>query len=219
MSGSGGAGGSDNTTFFLEGCVARLAAGDVRARDQLIHAACGRLEQLTRKMLRSFPGVKLWEQTADVFQNAVLRLYKALQEVRPGSVREFFGLAATQIRRELIDLARHHAMAAKRVNLVGGGGAGIPGGGADTAEVPVPGLNPADSLDGSPDRMALWTEFHRAAEALPDDEREVFGLLWYQGLAHEQAAKVLSVSSKTIQRRWMSARLKLHDALHGQMPE
>ena len=48
------------------------------------------------------------EQTDDVLQNAVVRLLRALEEVRPPSVRAFFGLAATQMRRELLDLARRY---------------------------------------------------------------------------------------------------------------
>jgi RNA polymerase sigma-70 factor (ECF subfamily) len=68
---------------------------------------CGRLERLARKMLRRFPGVHRWAETGDVLQNALLRLLRALQEVRPESVRGFFGLVAEQMRRELLDLARH----------------------------------------------------------------------------------------------------------------
>ena len=59
-------------------------------------------------MLREYSKVKRWEQTDDVLQNAMLRLHRSLVEVKPESPRQFYGLAATQIRRELIDLARHH---------------------------------------------------------------------------------------------------------------
>ena len=65
--------------------------------------ACARLRQLTCAMLKDYPRLKRWEETDDVFQNASLRLYRALGKVRPASVREFFRLAAVQIRRELID--------------------------------------------------------------------------------------------------------------------
>jgi len=59
-------------------------------------------------MLGRFPTVRGWADTGDVLQSAVMRLLRALKEVRPGSVRDFFGLAAEQMRRELLDLARHH---------------------------------------------------------------------------------------------------------------
>ena len=58
--------------------------------------------------------------------------------------------------------------------------------------------------------------FHEAVERLPAEERDVFGLLWYQGMTHAQAAEVLGVATKTVQRRWASARLLLQDALDGE---
>src|SRR4051794_35267596 len=81
-----------------------MRAGDRVARDELFHHVSKQLERLTRKMLKSYPGVQRWEQTDDVLQNALLRLWRALGEVRPASTRDFFALAATQIRRELLDL-------------------------------------------------------------------------------------------------------------------
>jgi RNA polymerase sigma factor (sigma-70 family) len=56
------------------------------------------------------------------------------------------------------------------------------------------------------------------AESLPDDEREVFGLVWYQGLTHAEAAAILGVSTKTVQRRWHSACLRLHEVMGGDLP-
>jgi RNA polymerase sigma-70 factor (ECF subfamily) len=52
--------------------------------------------------------LKRWEQTDDVLQNATPRLCRALRETTPPTVRDFFRLAALHVRRELIDLARHH---------------------------------------------------------------------------------------------------------------
>ena len=40
-----------------------------------------------------------------------------------------------------------------------------------------------------------------AIDRLPEDEREVFGLVRIQGLTQAEAAEVLGVSSKTVQRR------------------
>jgi RNA polymerase sigma-70 factor (ECF subfamily) len=60
-------------------------------------------------MLRKdFARLRRWEQTDDVYQGAMLRLYQSLNRMQFESLREFFGLAATQVRRTLIDLARHH---------------------------------------------------------------------------------------------------------------
>ncbi len=69
-----------------------------------------------------------------------------------------------------------------------------------------------------PGRLAEWTGFHAQVEALPEEEREVFDLLFYQGLPQAEAAAVLGVSERTIKRRWQAARLALHEALGGRLP-
>ncbi len=88
--------------------VARLRDGDASVRDELVAHACERLRRLVRQQLRSFPAVRRWEETGDVLQGVLMRLCRALEQVRPRDVREFFALSGTLIRRELIDLKRHH---------------------------------------------------------------------------------------------------------------
>ncbi len=65
---------------------------DVRAA--LLEHTSQRVEQLARRMLRHYPHVGRWEQTADVLQNALLRLHRALDTVQPESPQRFYGLAA-----------------------------------------------------------------------------------------------------------------------------
>jgi RNA polymerase sigma factor (sigma-70 family) len=55
-------------------------------------------------------------------------------------------------------------------------------------------------------------------DALPAEEREVFDLVWFQGLSQPQAAALLGVSEATLKRRWWSARQRLHGALKGLLP-
>jgi RNA polymerase sigma-70 factor (ECF subfamily) len=65
-----------------------------------------------------------------------------------------------------------------------------------------------------------WTEFHEQVDALPEEEREVFNLVWYQQLTHEQAAGVLGVTTRTVRRRWQDARYHLCKARMGEpLPE
>src|SRR5437773_551380 len=59
---------------------------------------------------------------------------------------------------------------------------------------------------------------HRALQTLPAEEQEVFDLVWYQGLTHADAANLLGVATKTIQRRWHAACRRLHNALGGELP-
>jgi RNA polymerase sigma-70 factor (ECF subfamily) len=191
----------------LQGWIDRLAAGDALARDQLLCCAQGRMRRLAWKMLKGFPGVARWEEVEDVSQEAAVKLWGALKEVSPGSVREFTGLAATQIRRVLIDLARHY---------YGPQGPGR----RHHSPPPGDGAGP-DVADSSYElkKLAAWTAFHEKIDLLPDKEREVFDLHWYQGLTHRDAADVLGLSERTIKRLWQSARLHLYEALDGELPD
>ena len=200
----------ESSTVYLQNCLGRLQAGEASARDDLVNSACDRLQRLTRKMLRDYGGVRRWEETGDVFQNAMLRLCRALAVATPGSLRQFYRLAALQVRRELIDMARHYygpeGVGANHASRAPAEGGSLP-----------PAHEPAD-VSAEPARLALWTEFHTQVEALPDDEREVFDLLWYQELSQAEAAAVVGVSDRTIKSRWRSARLRLHEALGGTLP-
>ena len=93
----------------LRSCLSRVRRGDTSALNELILLASKRLESLTHLMLRDYPRVQRWAQTDDVLQNALVRLCRALESVTPKDVREFYALATTQIRRELLDLARHYS--------------------------------------------------------------------------------------------------------------
>jgi RNA polymerase sigma-70 factor (ECF subfamily) len=53
---------------------------------------------------------------------------------------------------------------------------------------------------------------------MPEAEREVFDLLWYQGMTQEEAADLLGLSLSTVRRRWQAARLRLYEALGGELP-
>jgi RNA polymerase sigma factor (sigma-70 family) len=176
----------------------RLRAGDHEAADALLRATCGRLERLTRKMLKAFPNVQRWADTDDVLQSALLRLLRSLQAIRPQGTRDFFNLAATHIRRELIDLARHFRSRDWAP-------AGVEPDGAD------PGAAPDDDLE-------LWTSFHEQVERLSTEEREVVALTFYHGWKQAQVAELFHVDQRTIRRRWRSACMRLSEALGGRLP-
>jgi RNA polymerase sigma factor (sigma-70 family) len=201
-------------TVQIQACLDRLCGGDETARAELLGCACERLRNLARKMLKGFPRVSRWEQTDDVLQNAVLRLHRTLQHITVGTPRDFFRLAALNVRRELLDLAKHH---------YGPEGQGAHHGtwGPDDSATTAADSGPADPADPSrePSRLAAWAAFHEQIAALPGEEREVFDLLWYQGLSQAEAAELLGVSDRTVKRCWQSARLRLHEALRGEVPE
>jgi RNA polymerase sigma-70 factor (ECF subfamily) len=194
----------------LQDCLDRLRAGDAAARDELIRAAADRLTRLTRTMLRDHPRLRRWEDTDDVFQRATLRLWTALKGTVPGSVPEFFRLAALVLRRELIDLARQY------FGPEGHGarhGSHAPAG--DSRDPAAPDLTDT-TLD--PKKLAAWTDFHEQIGALPEEERDLFDLLWYHGLSQAEAAQLLGISERTVQRRWQAARLKIYEVFRGEPP-
>jgi RNA polymerase sigma-70 factor (ECF subfamily) len=200
---------SGETTQILD-WVVRLRSGDESAMNELLVHFETRLIGLTRRMLKKFPAVHRWEQTDDVYLEATLRLHNALRDVTPKSTREFFSLAALQIRRELLNMAEvyRHQLTPSRLGQIG------PENASPDNALP---REPADSKEG-PDELERWTEFHDAAAALPEEIREVFHLILYDGLGQAEAAAVVGVSVRTIKGRWQKARLAIHRALDGRLP-
>jgi RNA polymerase sigma factor (sigma-70 family) len=186
---------------MLQQLLPRAVAGDASALDALLRHCSDRLTILTRRMLGDFQRVRRWAETDDVLQNSLVRLVGALRDVKPATTRDFYALATLQIRRELIDLARHyygpHGLGANHDSR----------GRADATANGPP--DPAD-VRHEPSALAQWTELHEQIGALPDEEREVVGLVFYQGLSQADAAEVLSISLRTLQRRWHAALCKLH---------
>lgn len=186
----------------LQGLLDQALAGNPAAKEALLHHACDRLLKLTRKMFRGHPGLRRWMQTDDVFQNSLVRLHRALSQVEVRDVRHFFNLATVQIRRELLDLARKtfgpHGIARNHHTD----------------------HQPADEAGGAlhrlahePEDLERWEAFHRQVADLPEEEGEVFGLLYYEGLEQVEAARVLGISERTIRHRWNRAKLLLSGEL------
>jgi RNA polymerase sigma-70 factor (ECF subfamily) len=193
----------DAQTTVLVQLLERMKRGDREARDELVRAFQARLELLGQKMLRNYPGVGRWVEASDVLQGSLLRLLRALESVQPESTRAFFGLAAEQIRRELLDLARHfygpQGLGANHASV-----------GADP-ETSRPGFEPADPGDDGD--LERWCRFHEEVTRLPVQEREVVGLVYYHGWTQTQVAELFQVNVRTVRRWWESALVKLHREL------
>jgi RNA polymerase sigma-70 factor (ECF subfamily) len=197
-----------STTSLLE-MLARFQSGDAAALDELVRRTGERLERLARKMLRGFPAVRAREQTGDLLQNALVRLSRSLREVRLASTADFFRLAAEQVRRELLDLARYH----RRRSAVNQPLPPVSLGASSAAPFDPPDPNVPDSAD-----LDRWHALHEAVERLPVDLREVFGLTFYHGWTQAQIAGLLGVSDRQVRRLWRDACLRLHDLLGGNLP-
>jgi RNA polymerase sigma factor (sigma-70 family) len=182
----------------LQGLLDQSFAGNPAANEALLHHACDRLLKLTRKMFHGHRGLRRWTQTDDVFQGALLRLHRALSQTEVETVRHFFNLATVQIRRELIDLSR------KTFGRYGIG------------RNHHTDFQPADEAGGSlhrisdePDSLDGWETFHQQIDDLPEQEKEVFSLLYYEGLEQTEVARLLEISERTVRNRWNRAKLLL----------
>ena len=163
----------------------------------LLDRAVRRLQMLCATLLyRSYPRLArppLNLQADELLSAVVERLIKAMRAARPESVRQFFALANQHIRWELNDLARRLDQR-------------TPMGPMGEESLPAP----ESSGSGlSPDAIRMLD----AIEQLPDDEREVFSLVRIQGMSQPEAAKLVGVAAKTIQRRLNRGLLLLSEKL------
>jgi len=188
---------SDGRTAAL---ISHLRNGSPWAREALINHANDKLLRISRSMLRGFPGVKRWEQTDDVCQNVALRLHRVLSVMTPESPSHFWNLAGQQTRRELIRLARHYQ---------GPLGQGKNHHTERTESGPIH-CQPDSTFE--PSSLAAWTQFHEQVNRLPETEREVFHLRWYEELTNREIAERLGMSERSVKRYWLSARLMLGEA-------
>ena len=177
----------ERTTAVVQRYLDELAGGSptepvVRP---LLDRAFLRLQRLCATLLHhdyprlTHPPLNL--QTDELLSAVVERLLKALREARPRTVREFFALAGQHTRWELKDLARRLDNQPAAMELREG-------------LVPAP----ASTDSGlSPEGRRLL----EAIDGLPGDEREAFDLVRIQGLTYAEAADLLGVVPKTVQRR------------------
>ncbi len=195
----------EHTTAAVQRYLDALAGE--RDADPIIRAlldrAVLRLRVLCTSLLyRSYPRLTqppLNLQPDELLGGVVERLLKAMREVHPRNVRQFFALANQHMRWELNDLARR----------------------LDGQPAAVP-LNEGFAAAPAGSDSVLSPEGRRILESidqLPEDEREVFDLVRIQGLTHVEAAEVLGVSPKTVQRRLNRSLVLLAEKLEDLRPE
>lgn len=193
-------------TIRLKGWMKRIQDGDLSARDELLIAARRRMEALARAMLRRFPNVRRWAESDDVFQGASMRMCRCLEKLQINSTKDFYRLATQQMRRELLDLARHFASSkGPRALLETSLGRSEPDEDSVHLEQFASVEEPAD--------LDQWAAFHEAVGRLPAEEKEAFGLIYYHGWKQADVAEMLFVSERTVRRWFEAAASKLKKAL------
>jgi RNA polymerase sigma factor (sigma-70 family) len=190
-------------------CLERLAAGDLTARDQLIELCSERLRLLTHKLLARYPGVRRSDDTDDVFQDAIMRLHRALGDLaaKGESPRSLMALGAIQIHRQLLDLARR---AASPMSYASNHGTNV----FDAGGRPQHFVETAAAAEDEP--LDSWERFHAAIEGLDPQAREVFRLVWYLGADQKTVAAVMACCERTVKTRWRQAREAVKAALEDE---
>lgn len=179
-----------------------LNARQPDALEKLFTACRNRLRLMITVMMFRYSRLRRWIEHEDVLQEVEVKLLKALQSLEVTTTRSFLGLAATAIRRQLIDLIRkyrHHFQ--------------LESPGFDAAANGRPNVHPGlASLPSSLEGPWEEIELHELVQKLPDDLREVFELIYYHGMSHLEVARHLDLSIST-------SKHKFHDAkrLLGQL--
>jgi len=165
----------------------RLRDGDPDALERLLPLVYDDLRVLARAQLRGERAGHTLSATALVHE-AYMRL-DAREHLTPGDRRHFFAIAAQAMRRVLIDYAR------TRNRRKRGGG-----------EVPIDIDEGALISDEAAEELLCLDEaLDRLARANPR-AAQVVEQRFFAGLTLDETAEVLGVSSKTVQRDWISAR-------------
>ena len=158
------------------------------------------------------------ESDDDLAQEVAMRLWNKLARKRPEQIPPtayaLEGLVYLEIRCTLIDLCRHHlGPQGSEANRESRHGVRAADGGSDVdfmGQVP-------DEASG-PSTCAEHTECHQLVEKLPQPEREVFLLRYYEGYSSAEAAVILGVNERTVRRQFLAAEKQLDQLRDGTKP-
>lgn len=201
----------ENTTAVVERYLNELAglSGEDSAEPvirALLSSSVRRLHLLSATLLyRQYPRLSkppMNLKAEEMLGGVVERLMRALRKVHPKTVREFFALANQHMRWELNEFARQLDREAHAVELRESSVGSAAATGQDSSQI-------------SPNAARMMS----AIDALPDDERETFCLVRVQGMTQADAADVLGVSIKTVQRRLARSLALLADQLRDLQPQ
>jgi RNA polymerase sigma factor (TIGR02999 family) len=176
--------------------IARARSGDAAAEADLIAAVYPELRRLARRYLSAERKAHTL-QTTEVIHEAWLRLFGS-SAVSIQDRNHLIALMATQMRRALVDHARHR-------NAAKGPGAGIR---VSLTETDLPAGTVAEDVLAIDEALTRLELVDRRAS-------KVIELRFFGGLREEEAAGALGVSLSTLKRDWAFARAWLYDHLSG----
>ncbi len=184
-------------TLLLE----QMRNGDRAAEESLIPLVYADLRKLARQRLRGERQNHTLQTTALV-NEAYLRLAQS-KDPKLVDRNHFFALAATLMRRILVDYARAR-IAGKR--------------GGEAVAVPLTNQDVAAGGQSWDELLAVNQALTRLA-ALDERQARVVELRFFSGLELEEIAEVLGVSSRTVKRDWRMAQAWLYTEMSSRAPE
>jgi RNA polymerase sigma factor (TIGR02999 family) len=183
--------------------LALASAGDRAALDRAFPLVYEELRRLARRQLRGQDAGQTLSTTALVHE-AYLRLIGAVEHPRADAAarwqdrRHFFAIAATAMRRILVDHARRFR-AGKR--------------GAAPTRVPIESVDGLANDDRADFVLALDDALERLA-AIDDRQARVVECRFFGGYSEEETATTLGIGLRTAKRDWAKARAWLYAALN-----
>jgi len=178
----------------------RASAGESAAATALFELVQGELSRVARSLMASERAEHTLQATALV-NEAWLRLFKPGAAYEWNDRAHFLRTAATAMRHVLVDHAR-----ARRRDKRGG----------DRAEALDAALEELEA-GGQTDVVALHDALERFAQIDLQSAR-IVELRFFAGLSIEETARVLEISTPTVERGWRAARLWLARALGPDTP-
>ena len=214
MAAGDGGGATESTDSRVCRALERLKSGDGTAKNNLLAFAQGQLQRMARKMLHgtSFVVVRRWEQTDDVLQGTLVRLSRTIDQIPINSPKDFFKLAATNIRWELQTL--RDKLNAKKADArwyqsdVQ----------ADHKGGPPAHGNIADRAEARNDGFMLVSRLLDEIETISEDDREMIDLVIIDGLTRKEAADTMGLALATFNRRYRDACTRLGEKLGDMDP-
>jgi RNA polymerase sigma factor (TIGR02999 family) len=173
--------------------LARWADRDAAAREQLVSIVYEELRRLAHHYMRGERAGHTLQTTALV--NELYVRLAGIDSLRWRDRAHFFAMAATLMRRVLVDYARQRGREKR--------GAGVS-------------VSPLDenAIASQPavDVVALDEALERLAAVDPQQSR-VVELRFFAGLSVEETAEALGISAATVKRDWATAKLWLYHEL------
>jgi RNA polymerase sigma factor (TIGR02999 family) len=174
------------------------ASRDPTARDRLMPIVFDELRRLARHYMRGERAGHTLQTTALV-NEMYLRL-AGLDKLRWRDSKHFFAMAATLMRRVLVDHARRRGRDKR--------GAGVSFTGPNE-NLPAPHADiDVVALDGALERLAK----------LDPQQSRVVELRFFAGMSVEETATALGISKATVKREWATAKLWLYNEFASDEP-